>query len=157
MQVQGDGISNCKDNNVPTGKLEFNPKLRSSAFGGIIPTWVIKFPDDYGMIDPVFLLQEAVKSMEEIITNHLYEHTKKLKYTMSIHAIFHHGCDPGVKSDPAVVLTTDPVSVYLGTDLDECLREAAGTLMKLIEEYEGVGSGWVFDHFEQLDVSLNSF
>ena len=62
-------------------------------------------------VTQILKLQEAVKSMKDVIVKHLNDHT---------------------------VLTTDPVSVYIGTDLDECLQEAAEKLMKLVENYEGV-------------------
>ena len=155
LNIQGGGIK--RKDYTPTQELKFSPKLHSSAFGGMFADWAIKLPHDYDMIDPVFLLQEAVKSMKDIIVKHLNDHTKMLKFTMSVHTIFHHGCDPEVKSNPPVVLTTDPVSVYLGTDLDECLQEAARKLMELVENYEGVGSGWILDNIIRLDVNLTSF
>ena len=153
--VQGGEINRKKFTSAK--KLEFSPKFRIAAFGGIIADWTIKIPDDYSMVDPVILLKEAMKSMKSIITKHLRDHTKRLKYTVSGFVVFHHGCDPEVTSEPPVVLTTDPVSVYLSTDLDHCLEESAEELMELVENYEGVGSGWVFDHFQRIDFNLNSF
>ena len=78
--------------------------------------------------------------MKSIITKHLHDHTKKLKYTVAGHVIFHQGCDPELKTEPSIVLHTDPVSVYIATDLDECLQESATEMMELVENYEGVGS-----------------
>ena len=109
------------------------------------------------MVDPVVLLKEALKSMKSIITKHLRYHTKRLKYTVSGFVIFHHGCDPEVTSEPPVVLHTDPVSVYLPTNLDHSMEESAEELMELVENYEGVGSGWVFDHVQRIDINLYSF
>ena len=153
--VQGGEI--IQKNYTKTKKLVFSPQFRISAFGGIIADWVIKIPDDYSMVDPVILLMEAMKSMKTIITKHLHDHTKRLKYTVAGHVIFHQGCDPELETDPSVVLHTDPVSVYIGTDLDECLEESATEMMELVENYEGVGSGWVFDHFQRIDFNLISF
>ena len=62
-----------------------------------------------------------------------------------------------METDPSVVLHTDPVSVYIATDLDECLEESATEMMELVENYEGVGSGWVYDRFERIDFNLVSF
>ena len=97
------------------------------------------------MVDPVVLLQKAAKSMKAIIIKHLHKHTRRLKFTMSIHVIFQKGYDPEEKSEPPVVLTTSPYTVYLDTDLDQWLDDAANELYQLIEEYEGFGSGWVID------------
>ena len=154
-QVQGGDIDRKKFTSAK--KLEFSPQLRIATFGGIIADWIIKVPADYNLVDPIVLLKEAMKSMKLIITKHLRDHTKRLKYTVSGFVVFHHGCDPEVTSEPPVVLTTDFVSVYLPTDLDHSLEESAEELMELVENYEGVGSGWVFDHFQRIDFNLISF
>ena len=49
---------------------------------------MIYFPQDYRLSNPSALLQLTTKSMKEIIAKHLYEHTKQLKFTMSIHVVF---------------------------------------------------------------------
>ena len=117
----------------------------------------IKIPTDYYLINPVVLLEEAFRSFKDIITKHLYDHTKKLKYIMSAHVIFQQGVDPEIKTEPPVVLTVNPVTVYIATDLDKELQESAREMMVLMENYEGVGSGWVYDYITRLDISLNSF
>ncbi len=154
-RVQGGEIK--RKNYTLAKDLKFSPQFRIAAFGGIIAEWTIIIPDDYQMIDPNILLLEALRSMKTIIMKHLHDHTKKLKYTISEYVVFHHGCDPEVTTEPPVVLTTDPVSVYMATDLDHCFKESTEELMELIENYEGVGSGWVYDHFQRIDFSLTSF
>ena len=76
---------------------------------------------------------------------------------MSAHVIFQQGVDPEIKTEPPVVLTVNPVTVYIATDLDKELQESAREMMVLMENYEGVGSGWVYDYITRLDISLNSF
>ena len=155
-KVQGGAVV-VEKNYKPVRNLQFTPKFRIAAFGGIIAEWYIEIPYDYHMVDPVLLLQEAFKSFKEIITKHLYDHTKKLKYIMSAHVTFQQGVDPEVKTNPPVVLTANPVSVYIATDLDEELEGSAQEMMELVENYEGVGIGWIYDRFTLLDISLNSF
>ena len=144
-------------NYTKTSKLVFAPKFRISAFGGIIAEWIIKVPDDYNLVDPAILLKEAMKSMKTVIKKHLLDNTRRLKYTVAGHVVFHQGCDPEIKTEPPIVLHTDPFSVYMVTDLDVCLEKSAEEMMELVENYEGVGSGWVYDRFDQIDFSLNSF
>ena len=36
-------------------------------------------------------------------------------------------------------------------------KKLSEELMELVENYEGVGSGWVFDHFQRIDFNLTSF
>ena len=136
--------------------LKFSPTLRKSAFGGCFADWMIYFTDDYYLVDPIILLQTAAKAMKEIILKHNNKYTKRLKFTMSIHVVFERGCIPEVKTEPPVVLTIDPYEVYLSTNLDECLHDAAEELFKLIEEYEGCGSGWIIDHLDRLDTTITS-
>ena len=156
QKVQGGSVVVEKDY-VSSRNLQFTPKLHKSAFGGIIAEWYIKIPADYYMISPVVLLEEAFRSFKDIITKHLNDHTKKLKYVISAHIIFQQGVDPEVKTVPPVVLTEHPVTVYIATDLDKELQESAQEMMELMENYEGVGSGWVYDYITRLDISLNSF
>ena len=155
-KVQGDGVA-VQKNYVTTRNLQFTPIFHTSIFGGIFAEWYIKIPTDYYLINPVVLLEEAFRSFKDIITKHLYDHTKKLKYIMSAHVIFQQGVDPEIKTEPPVVLTVNPVTVYIATDLDKELQESAREMMVLMENYEGVGSGWVYDYITRLDISLNSF
>ena len=95
--------------------------------------------------------------MKDIILQHNSSQTKQLKYTMSIYVVFEKAVDPEVKTIPDVVLTTGPRIVYPDTDIDKALENTVDELFQLIEEYEGVGSGWIIDHLVRLDTSLNSF
>lgn len=155
MKVNGGALSVKTYKDVPN--LQFSPVRRKSAFGGCFADWKIHFPEDYNLVAPITLLSAAVKAMKDIIYKHLYEHTKTLKFTMSIHVVFEQAKDPEVKTVPPVVLTTSPYSVYVATDLDTCLDDAAHELYRLIEEYEGYGSGWVIDYLDRLDTNITSF
>ena len=64
---------------------------------------------------------------------------------------------PEVKTEPPVVLWTEPTVVYVATDLDECLTDDAKKLVNKIEEYEGIGSGWIIDYLVRLDTSIYLF
>ena len=79
--------------------------------------------------------------MKDIILKQLHEKTKKLKFTMSVHVVFEKACDPEIKTVPPVVLTTDPETVYIATNVDECLEDVAEELYEMIQTYEGCGSG----------------
>ena len=153
--VQGGKLQGKSYKAIPN--LKFSPILRHSSFGGIAADWIIHFPDDYKLVDPTVLLQTSTKSMKEIITKHLYDHTKRLKFTMSIHVVFEQATDSEVKTSPPVVLTTDPYTVWSATNLDEVLTEAAKELFDKIETYEGCGSNWILDHLDRLDTEIRSF
>ena len=76
---------------------------------------------------------------------------------MSVHVVFEKACDPEIKTVPPVVLTTDPITVYMGWNIDECLEEAADELYEKIQIYEGCGSGWTIDYLKLLDTGIYSF
>ena len=64
-----------------------------------------------------------------------------MKYTMSVHVVFMKLTDPDVKTIPPIVLTTDPSTVWVGTDNDHSIENTAEELIDLIEVYERNGSG----------------
>ena len=137
--------------------IKFSPIIRTSAFGGIYTDWMIKFPDDYHLVDPRVLLQKAVKAMTNEIEKHLHKDGQRLKFTMSVFVVFEKAGDPETKTIPSVVFTTTPYEVRASTDLNKCLDDTAHELYHLIEVYEGNGSGWVIDHLTRLDTRMYSF
>ena len=138
-------------------RLRFSRVRRISAFGGMSETWVIKIPKSYKMVEPHFILEKATRAMKKTIRLPLKDNTKRLNFTMSIHVIFEKAINPNIKTNPAVVLTTSSYDVRPDTNLDGYLTNAAQELSCLIEEYEGIGSGWIIDHLQRLDTTINVF
>ena len=137
--------------------LDFTPTLRQSAFGGCFADWKMIFPEDYHCIDLNTLLSASTLSMKDILVKHLHEHTGKLKFTMAIHVVFEQSTHPEVKTNPPIVLHTDPSTVYLASNLDMILRNMCEQLLLKINTYEGTGSGWVIDYVDRLDTNIASF
>ena len=137
--------------------LEFSTVKKSSAFRGAFADWIIYYPKEYYLINPITLIKSSSAAMKDIILQHNASQTKRLKYTMAIHIVFEKAADPEVKTDPPVVLRTDPRIVDQCTDIDKALAITADDLLELIEEFEGVGSGWRIDRLVQLDTGLYSF
>ena len=138
-------------------QLSFTPVKRSSGFEGIATQWSIYYPKEYNLCDHITLLESSALAMKDIIQKQLYEKTMRLKYTMKIHIVFTKAYAPDVKTEPPVVLWTYPTTVYLGTDLENSLILDANELYSKIEEYEGIGSGWVIDYLVRLDTEIYSF
>ena len=132
---------------------------KSSAFGGIIADWTIRYPHDYYLIDPFILLKKSAMTMKDVILEHNRTQTKRLKFNLSIHIVFEKASNPEIKTVPPVVLTTQhPYTViHRMVDVDEFLEKAVEDLIYLIEEYQRNGSGWVIDHLVCMDINLNSF
>ena len=151
----GDEIQKKKYRTINDLKLAVIKK--SSAFGGIAVEWTIRYPHDYNLIDPILLLKKSTKAMKNLILKHNLEQTRRLKFTISIHVVFEKASNPEIKTIPPVVLTTEPTTVYLATDIDDSLQDTADELLDLIEVYERNGSGWVIDHLDRMDMGLYSF
>ena len=134
-------------------QLEFKPIHRPYGFGA----WHIHYPEEYRFCDHKILLKTSALAMKDIIQKQLYEKTKRLKYTMSIHTVFTKAVAPDVKTELAVVLHSDPTTVYDATNLEKCLINTVEDLYKKIEEYEGIESGWVIDYLVRLDTGIYSF
>ena len=138
-------------------QLKFTPIHQSSGFRGIVTEWQIYYPEEYRLCDHMILLKTSALAMKNIIQKQLYEKTSRLKYTMNIHIVFTKAVAPEVKTEPPVVLWTNPRTVYAATDLDKCIKDDAKVLYNKIEDYEGIGSGWIIDYLVRLDTSIYSF
>ena len=90
----GMGLSKKSHRIIPD--LKFSPRLESSGFNGIATDWMINYSNDYKLCDPMVLLQSSVKTMKDMIVKQLYEQTMRLKFTMSIHAVFEQVVDIAV-------------------------------------------------------------
>ena len=151
-------LRTCSQRFGAGNNLNFIPVLRKSAFGGCFADWKIVFPEDYHRIDLTTLLSASTLAMKEILEKHIREQTQRLKFTMAIHVVFEQPSHPEVKTDPPVVLRTNPYTVYMETKLDMILGDKmAKHLLELIETYEGYGSGWRIDYIKRLDTDIASF
>ena len=151
------GSERTKKSRISLPVIKFYPKLLDSVFNGIMTTWRITYHADVFACDYFMLLKESTKAMKDIILKQLHEKTKILKFTMSVHVVFEKGCDPEIRTVPSVVLTTDPKVVYIATNIDECLKDAAEELYEKIETYEGCGSGCTVDYLKRLHIGIYSF
>ena len=140
------------------GDLNLTPKLLTSVFGGICQNWTVVYKEDVSnSIDPTSLLQDGTKAMKQVIRKHLHRSEEyALKFYFAVHAVFIKATTD-VKTDPPIVLQTNPYTAYRGTDLDPLLNNAAENLSEKISTFERNGSGWVIDHLIRLDINVTSF
>ena len=88
-----------------------------------------------------------------------------MKFVMSVEVIFQQGSDPSIKTIPSVWFHGSPYVAWKQLPrvdpthlmLEESLQSATSELYNAIQEYEGLGSGWVIDHLVSLDGNLASF
>lgn len=137
------------------GDLNLTPKLLTSIFDGISQNWVVTYNNK--SIDPISLLKYGTKAMKRVIVKHLHRSEEyALKFYFSVHAVFIKGTTD-IKTDPPVVLSTNPYTAYRGTNLNPLLKNAVQELSEKITTFECNGSGWIIDHLIRLDINVSSF
>ena len=154
-----------KEFNQTVEDLQFTPVLRSSAFEKAITWWEIKFPKQSYYIEPTLLLEKAIRSMKKTIQEELNTREPRMKFVMSVEVVFQQGSDPSIKTIPPVWFHGSPYIAWKQLPrvdpthmmLEESLQSATSELYNAIQEYEGLGSGWVIDHLVSLDGNLNKF
>ena len=74
------------------------------------------------------------------------------KFQVAITIVCHKAVDPRVVTQPPVTLTSEMIAVYAhaAPPLDDVNRQ----LLNFIEVFELNGSGWIFTHFQDLQLTL---
>ena len=78
---------------------------------------------------------------------------RSLKFNMSLHVIFEQAIDPSIKTVEPVVFNTRQAEYYASTDISTVLKSCADQLERKVEEYQGLGSGWIISSLLALDTT----
>ena len=78
------------------------------------------------------------------------------KWYTAIKVIYRKALRPDVKTDPPVCFRTSARLGLLGTDYESFAARNYQDLMEQIQTYTTHGSGWIFDHFQELDITIIS-
>ena len=85
--------------------------------------------------------------------NYRHQH-HSLKFNLSLHVIFEKAIDPEIKTDPPVILNTEPLAIYSSDNIAKELKKAEKQIVNFIDAYERNGSGWVLSDILKLDLHL---
>ena len=102
------------------------------------------------------VLKNAVLDLKDTIEKEI-EKKRALKVVVALHLNFHQSADTTFRTNPPVVFNSDVVEVLTSTDLDEALNSIFEKLLKLIEEFQERGSGWVLHELLRLDLHTYAF
>ena len=102
------------------------------------------------------VLKDAILDLKETIEQEL-EKKRALKIIVALHVNFHQSADLSFLTDPPAVFNSEPVEVLAATDLDEALNAIFESLLKMIEEFQERGSGWVLHELLRLDLHTHIF
>ena len=125
-------------------KRKSSPRCRSEL---IDSAWVVIVPGQKCIkkkkSNAIHLLQPTVQKFQ-------HEH-QAYKFQIAITIVCHKAVDPSVVTQPPVTLTSEMIAVYADTvpPLDSVNRQ----LLNFIEVFRLNGSGWVFSHFESLQLT----
>ena len=73
---------------------------------------------------------------------------------MSIHCMNQEAVDPSIKTIDPLVFNIKQVEFYAATDIATALKSCADQLVKKIENYQGLGSGWILSSLLSLDTTV---
>ena len=122
-----------------------------TAFSNANVTWKLRYPRNDG-VDYIELLNSSTAAMRKTLER--YQQLRRaLKFNMSLHVQFEQATDPSIKTLPPVVLVTDQYEFYADTNIETILKTCAQQLQNNVENYEGLGSGWVLSSLIALDTT----
>ena len=102
------------------------------------------------------VLKNAVMDFKDTIEREV-EQKRALKVVVSLHLNFHQAADTSFLTEPPIVFNSEAVEVLATTDLDDVLNSIFDNLLKLIEEFQENGSGWVMHEVLRLDLHTYEF
>ena len=129
------------------------PKMIESALSKSAVTYRKEF--DQANKDDLFARCEKVLStLKSVLIIELLD-KKGVKFYFTIRAIFHQSKDPSIITEPPVSFRSE-VFTALNTDkFNLHLKVAMMQFQKQLEEFERNGSGWVLNHFVNMDIGKN--
>ena len=89
--------------------------------------------------DMLNILNASVMAMKDNLHTYL-QRCRALKFTTSINAEFVKSEDEEVRTDPPIWFTTQPFTVYKGSDINDLLSHAQKQLLNRIDTFESNGS-----------------
>ena len=96
-------------------------------------------------------ISNAIHFLQPTMQKFQHKH-QAYKFQIAITIVCHEAVDPSVVTKPPVALTSEMIAVYADAapPLDNVIRQ----LLNFIEVFELNGWGWVFFHFESLQLTL---
>ena len=79
---------------------------------------------------------------------------KGIKWNLALKVTMYKLVDPDVVTDPPAVFNTNIVWGLIGTNYENELKAAFENVMRQIDEYQMIESGWVLEQYVELDVSI---
>ena len=153
QQQPSTSVSGVTRKSMPAStQTSFKITKTQTAFANATTTWKLAFNENNGA-DYTELLARSIAAMKGHITK-FRQKRHALKFNMSLYINFEKATDASIVTDPPVVLVSEQMEVYEGTDVDDTLKITAEQLINLIETYEMNGSGWIVSRLMALDTTV---
>ena len=149
---QGSGVTLRKRTIISRAASEsFWISKVSTAFANANCKWKLRyFPNDGSNF--IELLKESTAAMEGRLEKERRQ-KRSLKFNMSLHVIFEQAIDPSIKTVEPVVFNTRQAEYYVSTDISTVLKSCADQLERKVEDYQGLGRGWIISSLLALDTT----
>ena len=126
----------------------FTINHRYTSIGGSVKRFNIDMQETQHLDHLSPALQLLLPTMKTYQDKH-----RAYKFQVAITVVFHKAVDPSVVTQPLVTLTSEMISVY-AADAAPSLDDVNRQLLSSIEVFELNGSGWIFSHFQGLQLTL---
>jgi len=129
------------------------PKLIESALNKKAMTYRKDF-EMANQNDPYDKLTNALPMFKPIIQNEL-ENKPAVKYFFTLKMVFHQSKDTSILTDVPVSFRSEVFSALDDSKLELHNRVAIKQLHQQIDQFQRNGSGWILDHFINVDIGKN--
>ena len=127
-------------------------KSTRSAHRGI--TQIVEIRADNYNTDPMLFFNNVRASVIDVIDDSIYNNGVKMHMIATV--VFERPEHDYNVEQTAFFHTTTHVVTAL-TDIDNLVRELENEIIVKIEEYEQLGSGWIFTSFDALEICLTKY
>ena len=119
--VKGSGVGLRKDglHAIANGSRRLHANVLKVAFQGANTTSRLRFGRN-SPAEHANLITQGSIAFHDFLLKFLRKHLA-LKITFSLHCVFHKVSDESIKTNPPVVLNTEPIEIYAGTNVENIL------------------------------------
>ena len=132
-----------------------NDSSKVSYRGGALDDALSMYSIDMLSVDQTDILKtlrEYILSLRAKLDEAL-EEKRAIKYTVSIHVLFHQSIDKDFLTEPPIVLRA-PTRELLRSSPTTGLEDTFANLLQQIDEFQDQGSGWVLNSILRLDLDI---
>lgn len=135
------------------GETWMLPKMLESTLNKSAVTYRKEF-DPFNKDDLFTRCEKVLSTFKSIVVKELSD-GKGVKFYFTLRMIFHQSKDPSILTDVPVSFRSEVFTALNMDKFDLYLKVAMMQFQKQVDEFQKNGSGWVLNHFINLDIGKN--